>query len=275
MEKVVRFEQQRTHAWMRLFRVSVGLLFALSGLFLYQVWLQLSERQTLDLLTLVQEDREIIQEFWQDSALVFFEELPQEALLLAGIFLLAIGIILWVTRRKRKVIGKKLNELAMHRKFSDNRGKEEAYMKKNTVILVVLVCVIGIGAILLFRARGTNTPSVEVPTITTPVPTTQTGIRSTSETMKEIPSAVKTIPLVVSSPIDGAVVTSASLSVRGKTVPHAEVFINDVETRADVSGNFTAQITLDEGENTVVVMVNDADGNTADKELTVAYNSNQ
>ncbi len=92
MEKIVRFEQRRTHVWMRLFRVSVGFLFMLSGVFLWQVWLRLSDRQTLDLLTLLREDREIIQEFWQDSALVFIEELPQGTLLVAGGFGFVFGI---------------------------------------------------------------------------------------------------------------------------------------------------------------------------------------
>ncbi len=148
-------------------------------------------------------------------------------------------------------------------------------MKNKSLFLIVLVCIVGIVAVLWLRARGTKSPVLEVSTSGTPVPTVQTSIGTSSEATREIPSVVKTLPLVVNSPVDGATVTSASLSVRGKTAPLAEVFINDVETRADASGNFTAQITLDEGENTVVVMVNDADGNVVEKELTVTYSSGQ
>lgn len=273
MDKIVRFEERRTHAWMRLFRVSIGLLFTLSGVFIWQVWLQLYERQTLDLLTLVREDREIIQEFWQDSALVFIEELPQDTLITAGIFLLAIGIIFWVTRRKRKVIRKKLKELAIHERFSNNTTKEEEFMKNKSLFLIVLVCIVGVVAVVWFRVRGTNMPAVDVSTYTTPVPTTQTDIGSQTSATRETASATKTIPLVVTSPVDGSTVTSASLSVRGTTAPFAEVFINDVEIRADASGDFTVQITLDEGENIIVVIANDADGNLVEKELTITYAS--
>ena len=62
-----------------------------------------------------------------------------------------------------------------------------------------------------------------------------------------------------------------SVTVTGKSFPYAEVFINDTEIKADASGNFTAPVTLDEGENIISVMANDENGNSAEQEITVTY----
>jgi hypothetical protein len=77
------------------------------------------------------------------------------------------------------------------------------------------------------------------------------------------------ISLEVSAPVDGSTLNSASVVVKGKTSPGAEVFVNDKETKADSSGNFSIMVSLDEGENQIVVIANDADGNTAEKDLVV------
>ena len=83
------------------------------------------------------------------------------------------------------------------------------------------------------------------------------------------------ISLTIASPINGATVTTASVVVRGKTKPNAEVFVNDETTVADTTGNFSVTLTLDEGDNPIVVSANDADGNVAEKELIVNYDSGQ
>ena len=59
--------------------------------------------------------------------------------------------------------------------------------------------------------------------------------------------------------------------VRGITVANAEVFINELEIRANVKGEFSAPITLDEGENTISIISNDEDGKSSEEELTVTY----
>lgn len=91
------------------------------------------------------------------------------------------------------------------------------------------------------------------------------------------PSPVQPValPLDISSPVDGLTVTTPSLTVKGKTAPGAEVFVNEKETAADVQGNFTVAITLEEGDNYIVIMVSNQDGNSAEKELTVIYDTGQ
>jgi hypothetical protein len=79
------------------------------------------------------------------------------------------------------------------------------------------------------------------------------------------------LPLQVTSPMHGDNLTSPSVVIKGVTASGAEVFINDEETIADGEGNFQIQLTLEEGDNYIIVVVTDAVGNMAEQELTVYY----
>jgi len=90
-----------------------------------------------------------------------------------------------------------------------------------------------------------------------------------SETGK---GAVETsLPLQITSPSDQSTVTSAFITLRGKTTAQAEVFVNEKETNADPDGNFSVQLELEEGENPIMVVANDANGNVGEKEITILY----
>lgn len=81
------------------------------------------------------------------------------------------------------------------------------------------------------------------------------------------------LSLQLTSPADKAVVSTPSISVSGLTKPGAEININDLQTKADLQGRFTQNLSLEEGENTIVVSANDDLGNYAEKSLTVTYNA--
>ncbi len=83
----------------------------------------------------------------------------------------------------------------------------------------------------------------------------------------------KDIALSVISPQTNTTVTTASITVKGTTVPNAEVYVNDVELRADTKGEFSTPITLYDGENTISVAANDTNGNASEEELTVTYDA--
>jgi hypothetical protein len=108
--------------------------------------------------------------------------------------------------------------------------------------------------------QSSVSPTPDIVGIITPVP--QGGAVTASE-----------ITLTISSPVNGSTVTTPTIIVRGKTKPNAEVFVNDEDTIADASGNFSVSLSLDEGDNPIVVSANDADGNVAEKEFTVNYDS--
>lgn len=95
---------------------------------------------------------------------------------------------------------------------------------------------------------------------------------SESTTTGAQPNAANQIFLTINQPANGTVVSTAQLLVSGKTVPNAEVSINDQDTTSDANGSFSVPITLDEGENSIVVVGSDSNGNSSEQELTVTYN---
>lgn len=140
-------------------------------------------------------------------------------------------------------------------------------------IIVVFVIAAVVFSIRQFRAAQnmTTLPSLSETTPSQPSDDGSEAISGLSPTPATTVSRATGISLTVSSPGNNTTTSSESISVKGKTVAGAEVFVNDVETRADASGNFSVTITLDEGENYILVVVNDALGNYSEKELTVIY----
>lgn len=108
-----------------------------------------------------------------------------------------------------------------------------------------------------------------------PILPSPTSTNSTGQTQEIGNIASENISLVVTSPTDGATLTSTNVTVTGKTAPNADVFINDLAGKADASGNFSISVGLDEGQNQIVVSANDANGNVAEQDLTVTVASFQ
>ena len=145
-------------------------------------------------------------------------------------------------------------------------------MKNKLPLMVGVVVLLGIAGYFGAKNLREKAPSYTVPGIS---PTITQGVGTDSSLGLTTGSKSSELTLTVTSPADKAVVTNASLTVKGKTAPYAEIFVNDAETKADASGTFSVKITLDEGENSVIVLVNDADGRVAEKDLTITYNSGQ
>lgn len=137
--------------------------------------------------------------------------------------------------------------------------------------IIVGIVIIAVGAVVgLFVLLQKNTASrvSEKVNMVSPTPSAASG-QSTPATV------ASELFLSVSTPLDGATVTTTTVTVRGMTAPRADVFINELEIRADAAGNFSGTLTLDEGENFITVMVNDESGNVAEKYLTVYYSEAQ
>ncbi len=112
MEKVTRYERERSNGWVLRFRILMGGFLGFMVLVLWRIWQQLQESNSLDLLGLFWEDAEIVQEFWRDTVSIFIQELPQGTLFMAGLVLLSILGVFWLTRKKRKIVYRRLTELA-------------------------------------------------------------------------------------------------------------------------------------------------------------------
>lgn len=153
-------------------------------------------------------------------------------------------------------------------------------MKKYLIIIFVLgVLTILAGLTVLGRQISTSKqavsePEQEVTAVTGRAPesisSSSASATQTDTTKENLFSSG--IVLTVISPRNGSTVTTNKVNVMGKTVANAEVFLNDVETKADLKGNFSAVVSLESGENYILIVANDEDGNYAEQEITVTAN---
>ena len=120
MNQVVGFEKRRSFWWIGKF---LFILFVLGALGIWVFWIAATEilqRQTLELLTLFTQDREIIAQFWQDTIMVFFEELPQRKLAVSFLALLGVVLFVLLTRKKFMIVWKKIQQLAKYGRNTEN-----------------------------------------------------------------------------------------------------------------------------------------------------------
>jgi len=116
MNRIVRFEKRRIGLWIFRFAIAFLILAALSLAYFLIAFLEIRERKTLELLTLFNEDREIIAEFWQDTLQTFFDEMPLQELFLGVVFGVSIVILALILKIKLPVIRKKIHLLAKYQK---------------------------------------------------------------------------------------------------------------------------------------------------------------
>ena len=128
-------------------------------------------------------------------------------------------------------------------------------MKQVTIAFVIILILIG-G---IFLYKKTNKSNTVVPSQSTASGTAQS----------------QQIQLTVTSPTDGQTVTTPNIIVTGKTVGEAEISINEKDIVADAEGNFSIPVILDEGENILSISAHDKEGNYAEKELTIIFESEQ
>jgi len=116
-----------------------------------------------------------------------------------------------------------------------------------------------------FYQQKTNTKNslIERKTETTPV------------AAKELSNEFNEIPLEIISPKNNLTVSTETITIVGKTKPYAEVFVGEKELLADSQGNFRVEYQLNEGENEIVIVVNDERGNYAEKTLRVNLETNE
>lgn len=79
----------------------------------------------------------------------------------------------------------------------------------------------------------------------------------------------KGIFLEINYPTNGITVNQPTITLTGKTIPGAEVFVNDLQLKAKNDGSFSTTVNLEEGENVLTVIANDNQGNYLEKEITV------
>lgn len=77
------------------------------------------------------------------------------------------------------------------------------------------------------------------------------------------------IPLEIRSPKDSQLLSGVTVTVSGKTVPNADVSVNDTYLKSDGNGEFSVVVTLEEGDYEITVTANDENGNFAEKSVNI------
>lgn len=130
-------------------------------------------------------------------------------------------------------------------------------MNKSYLFLISLLVIIALAVGTFAFYRSTSKPASKIPTV--PAAT------ASPSALPENP-----LPLTVISPQDTSVVSSPTLSLRGQTAPGADVAVNDLDLKADANGNFSTTLTLDEGENYILIVASSENG-AAEWQATVTY----
>lgn len=157
-------------------------------------------------------------------------------------------------------------------------------MMKSVLIVLVVILVLAGGfyyyhktQLGINRGLGSSSPVMQEAEGTNATPTSSTSQStpgsSNPQAGNQTSSQNKEISLTITDPANNLTVSSSVITVAGKTVSNAEVFVNDSELTADAQGNFSTQVTLDEGQNIIVVTANDANGNNAEQDITVTLSS--
>jgi len=148
-------------------------------------------------------------------------------------------------------------------------------MKKgNTLVIVFFVLLVILGfLVFLIKKQGQNSLKLQnIPQIFKNKNNQTNETNQTNINKPEIPTEEPVssgLTLEITEPKANTTYNSPSIKVSGKTNANAEVYVNDIQTKADGVGNFSVNYNLDEGENLLTIVANDQAGNYAEKEITV------
>ncbi len=141
-------------------------------------------------------------------------------------------------------------------------------MSKPYLLLIAALVIVALGIGGFAYYRSTTNPAT-APSYTTPSATTSpTQQANPSQPTSPVPND---ITLTITSPQNGAQVSTPTITVSGKTVPNADVSVNDQDLTADAQGNFSTTITLEDGDNNLSITAADSTGQSSEAELTVTY----
>jgi len=145
-------------------------------------------------------------------------------------------------------------------------------MKKGNSLVVVFFILLAVFGFLIFLIKKQNINNSK---LGNSFQNNQRVNQSTNQTNIN-QSAIPTVEpvsqgliLEVIEPKENTTYSSPSIKVSGKTSAYAEVYVNDTQTKADGTGNFSVNYNLDEGENLLTIVANDQAGNYVEKEMTV------
>jgi len=142
---------------------------------------------------------------------------------------------------------------------------------KQFFLIIFFLLVLSIGGWLYLNSKNKNSLNNFYQTISNK----KTATEEKNEMTPTLYNEASGLSLEIVSPQNNATVTTATITITGKTKPNAEVLINDKELTADSQGNFSSDYQLEEGVNEIVIVANDELGNYIEKELSINLETNQ
>ena len=148
-------------------------------------------------------------------------------------------------------------------------------MKKGNTLVIIFFVLLVILGFLVFSIKKQNQNGFKLRNIPQIFKNQNNQTNETDQTninKPEIPTEEPVssgLTLEITEPKANTTYNSPSIKVSGKTSAYAEIYVNDIQTKADGSGNFSVNYNLDEGENLLTIVANDQAGNYAEKEITV------
>jgi len=140
--------------------------------------------------------------------------------------------------------------------------------KKGNVLVIVFFILLVVFGFLVFLIKKQRVGNPKLRNIfQTNQPTNQTNLNQ--EKLPTAEPVAQGLILEIIEPKENVTYNDPSIKVSGKTKANAEVYVNDIQTKADGTGNFSVNYNLDEGENLLTITANDSAGNYAEKEMTV------
>lgn len=150
-------------------------------------------------------------------------------------------------------------------------------MSRSYLVLISLLTVIALalGGFAFHRSLSQPPKPAPIPKQTPPPqqnePTSnQPLVREAKSNQVDVDPSKNTLPLTITSPQNNATVSAARLIVTGSTTPNADVSVNEKDLIANPTGQFVTTITLDEGENLILITATNATG-AAEQEVSVTY----
>lgn len=144
---------------------------------------------------------------------------------------------------------------------------------QSLIVGIMVVAVIGWAFFSNIRKKTPETISPNLYNKVDPYnkPDTATAINVSPSVEADLGNTNKSFFLTIMEPQNNITVTSPTIFIKGKTMPDAEVFVNDKQLLADKQGNFTVPLELGAGDNEIMIFANDSEGNMADKTLNITY----
>lgn len=287
MDRIIHEEERRIIRFRTIFFAIISVLFVGALVLGLRSYSDLLAQHAFDQFQLFGEDWEIIIIYWREVLDVFLYEIPYNYIILILCLIVLILSIIVLTRRKRRFIHMVEQEITQNNQTPppDTAGaptevapKTPTKKPNNQTFMLVAISVIVLGisiAAIAVSRMGQNPEGVATPATGAIQPEDNT---QTSGSQNVTPAGsdyqgekVNQISLTVSSPADKSTTSVQNVTVKGKTAANAEVYIDDKELKADAGGNFTTTVTLEEGDNVIVVTAVDENGNVAEKEINVEY----